>query len=276
MSKNAEVKCPNCKEVFKVDDSVYTDIVKQVRDQQFQDEIVKRLEIAEKEKQSAIELTESKIKGEYQELLAQKNQEISDLKLKSKEELVLEVTKKEDKIRDLQSQLENAETQKKLEVSEALKSIEKERDQLKNDLKLKDSEKENLEKSLQADFKRELESKEQIIKYRDEEIERLKDYKQKLSTKMLGETLEQHCEIEFNKLRATAFQSAYFEKDNDASAGSKGDYIFKETDHDGNEIVSIMFEMKNENDQTSTKKRTKIFLRNWIRTEMIKDVNMLY
>ncbi|AEM70794.1 MAG: DUF2130 domain-containing protein [Allomuricauda sp.] len=259
MSKNAEVKCPNCKEVFKVDDSVYTDIVKQVRDQQFQDEIVKRLEIAEKEKQSAIELTESKIKGEYQELLAQKNQEISDLKLKSKEELVLEVTKKEDKIRDLQSQLENAETQKKLEVSEALKSIEKERDQLKNDLKLKDSEKENLEKSLQADFKRELESKEQIIKYRDEEIERLKDYKQKLSTKMLGETLEQHCEIEFNKLRATAFQSAYFEKDNDASAGSKGDYIFKETDHDGNEIVSIMFEMKNENDQTSTKKKNEDF-----------------
>lgn len=163
MSKNAEVKCPNCKEVFKVDDSVYTDIVKQVRDQQFQDEIVKRLEIAEKEKQSAIELTESKIKGEYQELLAQKNQEISDLKLKSKEELVLEVTKKEDKIRDLQSQLENAETQKKLEVSEALKSIEKERDQLKNDLKLKDSEKEIWKNHFKQILKESLSQKNRLL-----------------------------------------------------------------------------------------------------------------
>src|SRR5690606_9302732 len=108
---------------------------------------------------------------------------------------------------------------------------------------------------LKQQFTNQLNAKDELIKFRDEEIERLKDYKQKLSTKMLGETLEQHCETEFNKLRATAFQHAYFEKDNDASGGTKGDYIFKETDHEGNEIVSIMFEMKNENDHTATKKK---------------------
>lgn len=259
MSKNAEVKCPNCKEVFKVDDSVYTDIVKQVRDQQFQEEINNRLAIAEKEKQSAIELTESKVKSQFQELLAKKDQEINNLKLKSKEELVEEVSKKEDKIRELQSKLDKAETEKTLEVSTAVNQIEKERDKLINDLKSKDTEKQLLENNLKQQFTNQLNAKDELIKFRDEEIERLKDYKQKLSTKMLGETLEQHCETEFNKLRATAFQHAYFEKDNDASGGTKGDYIFKETDHEGNEIVSIMFEMKNENDHTATKKKNEDF-----------------
>ncbi|HLT53243.1 MAG TPA: DUF2130 domain-containing protein [Flavobacteriaceae bacterium] len=116
-----------------------------------------------------------------------------------------------------------------------------------------------LENNLKQQFTNQLNAKDELIKFRDEEIERLKDYKQKLSTKMLGETLEQHCETEFNKLRATAFQHAYFEKDNDASGGTKGDYIFKETDHEGNEIVSIMFEMKNENDHTATKKKNEDF-----------------
>lgn len=259
MNKDNTVKCPNCKEVFKVDDSVYTDIVKQVRDQEFANDLESRLEAAKKEKESAVKLTQSELTRSFEQLLAQKDKEIDGLKLKSKEELVDEVSKKEEQIRVLQSKLENVESVKKLEVFEAMKSIEKERDQLVNDLKLKESEKENLEKSLQADFKRELESKEQIIKYRDDEIERLKDYKQKLSTKMLGETLEQHCETEFNKLRPTAFQNAYFEKDNDASGGTKGDFIFKETDQSGNEIVSIMFEMKNENDGTVTKKKNEDF-----------------
>jgi hypothetical protein len=259
MNKDNTVKCPNCKEVFKVDDSVYTDIVKQVRDQEFANDLESRLEAAKKEKESAVKLTESELTRSFEQQLAQKDKEIDGLKLKSNAELVEEVSKKEEKIRALQSKLENAESVKKLELFEAMKSVEKERDQLANDLKTKETEKELLEKSLQADFKRELESKEQIIKYRDDEIERLKDYKQKLSTKMLGETLEQHCEIEFNKLRATAFQNAYFEKDNDASGGTKGDYIFKETDHNDNEIVSIMFEMKNENDGTATKKKNEDF-----------------
>ena len=153
----------------------------------------------------------------FKEQLAQKDQEISSLKLQSKEQLIDEVSKKENKIRELQSKLENAETLKKLDLSNAVREVEKQRDQLLNDLKNKDTEKELLEKSLKQQFTNDLIAKDQLIIMRDGEIERLQDYKQKLSTKMLGETLEQHCEIEFNKLRPTAFQSAYFEKDNDAS-----------------------------------------------------------
>lgn len=281
MSKNTTIQCPNCQEVFKVDDSVYTDIVKQVRDQQFNDEVNNRLQAAENEKKAAVELAETQIKrslekqladkeneinalklkskAELTEQLAKKQQEIDALKLKSKSELVDEVSKKDEQIRVLQSKIDNAEVQKQLEVSNAINGIEKERDQLANDLKNKDTEKALLEKSLQEQFKNRLAHKEEALKLKEEEIDRLKDYKQKLSTKMLGETLEQHCEIEFNKLRATAFQNAYFEKDNDASGGTKGDYIFKENDEHGNEVVSIMFEMKNENDQTATKKKNEDF-----------------
>ena len=159
----------------------------------------------------------------------------------------------------MKSQIQQAELQNKLVVSNAINSLEKERDQLRNDVKLKDSEKEILEKSLKQQFTNDLIAKDQLIKMRDGEIERLQDYKQKLSTKMIGETLEQHCETEFNKLRATGFQNAYFEKDNDSRGGTKGDYIYKEVDADDNEVISIMFEMKNENDQTATKKRNEDF-----------------
>jgi len=259
MSKNTTVNCPNCKEVFKVDDSVYTDIVKQVRDQQFNDDLKNRLAIAEKEKQSAIELTESRIKISFQDLLNKKDKEISALEFKSKSELVDEVSKKDKEISDLESKLANAETLKKLALSEALKQVEKKNDQLENDLKSKDTEKELLEKSLNEKFNDKLNHKDESLRLKNEEIERLKDYKQKLSTKMTGETLELHCENEFNKLRATAFQKAHFEKDNDASAGTKGDYIYKESDTNDNEIISIMFEMKNENDQTASKKKNEDF-----------------
>ncbi|WP_420378789.1 DUF2130 domain-containing protein [Gilvibacter sp.] len=259
MIKNTEVKCPKCGEVFKVDDTVYNNIVKQVRDEQFQGELNSRLALAEKEKASAVELAEQKLRISFQTELANKQREIDALKHKSKEELVEEVSKKEDKIRDLKSKLDKAETEKKLEVSDAVRKIEKEKDQLENDLKAKDLEKEILAKSLTEKYNDKLSHKEQELKLREEEIERLKDYKQKLSTKMIGEALEKHCEDEFNKLRATAFQNAHFEKDNDASGGTKGDYIFRQTDGNGNEIVSIMFEMKNENDQTATKKKNEDF-----------------
>ena len=257
--KDNTVKCPNCKEVFKVDDYVYTDIVKQVRDQQFQKDLKNRLEIAENDKKTAIELAEERLKNELQKEIDQKQRRIEVLELKSKSDLLEEVSKKDKEISDLQSKLENAETVKKLALSEALKEVEKKNDQLENDLKSKDTEKELLEKSLKEKFNDKLNHKEESLRLKDEEIARLKDFKQKLSTKMIGETLEQHCETEFNKLRATAFQNAYFEKDNDASQGTKGDYIFKETDTDGNEIVSIMFEMKNENDQTASKKKNEDF-----------------
>lgn len=260
MKDRKSVMCPSCKKVFKVDDSVFTDIVKQVRDTQFQEEVNARLAAAEKEKAAALELIETKIKADFQQQLANKQQEINELQYKSKSQLVSEVSKKEDEIRALKSTIEQAETQKKLEVSTAVNEIEKVKNQLENELKSKDTEKALLEQSLKQQFTDKLNAKNELLKIKEGEIERLQDYKQKLSTKMLGESLEQHCETEFNKLRATAFSNAYFEKDNDASGGTKGDYIFKEEDQNGNEIVSIMFEMKNENEQTATKKKNDDFL----------------
>ena len=266
MTKNATVKCPNCKEVFKVDDSVYTNIVKQVRDQQFQEEVSNRLAIAENEKTSAVEIAEQKLISNYVQQLADKQREMDLLTEKSKSELAQEVSKKNSRIQELEFKIDKAEVEKNLELSNAVIEIEKAKDQLENELKSRDLEKELLEKSLIEKFNDKLNHKDETLKLKDDEIERLKDFKQKLSTKMIGETLEQHCEIEFNKLRATAFQNAYFEKDNDASGGTKGDYVFKETDHNGNEIVSIMFEMKNEGDETATKKKNEDFF-----TKLDKD-----
>ena len=233
-----EIICPHCRKAFKVDEAGFAEILKQVRDQQFDKELHERLEVAEREKSSALELSESKLKNTFQEELAKKDKELTEMK----------------------SKLEKSEVEQKLTVSEAIKKIEKERDDLSNDLKNKEIEKQLLEKSLQEKYTNELKTRDDIIKMKDEAIERYKDMKLKLSTKMVGETLEQHCEVEFNKLRATAFQNAYFEKDNDASSGNKGDYIYRETDDAGNEIISIMFEMKNEGDETATKKKNDDFL----------------
>jgi hypothetical protein len=259
MSQDNNVKCPKCKEVFKVDESVYTDIVKQVRDQQFQQELATRLDAAEREKRTAVELATSKVEAALQRQLSDKDREIGALQLKSKEALMEEVSKKEVTIRQLQSQVDQSELTKKLEVSQATAVIEKQRDQLINDLKNIETQTALSEKSLKEQFNNQLAHKMESLKLKEEEIDRLKDYKQKLSTKMIGETLEQHCENEFNKLRATAFQNAHFEKDNDASGGTKGDYIYKETDAEGNEIISVMFEMKNQHDHTATKKKNEDF-----------------
>jgi len=257
--KDNTVKCPNCKEVFKVDDSVYTDIVKQVRDQQFDDELNSRIQSEKKTKELALKTAELELKNKFQIELADKQREIDVLKVKSKSDLIEEVSKKDIKIQELVSKIDKAESEKKFELQNAVSELEKQKNQLVNDVKLKEAEKENLEKSLREDFRREFDFVSKDLQLKDEEIVRLKDFKQKLSTKMVGESLEQHCEIEFNKLRPTAFPTAYFEKDNDASAGTKGDYIFKEADINGNEIMSIMFEMKNENDTTATKKKNEDF-----------------
>jgi hypothetical protein len=254
-----EIICPHCKKAFKVDEAGYADILKQVRDHQFEEELNNRLAIAEREKQNAVTLAEEKTKNALQEKLAEKDRQLAELKSQKELELSKKIAEKETELLQVKSKLENAETEKKLALKEAIQEIEKEREQLKNDLKTKELEKQNIENSLKQQFTNELQSKDAIIKYKDDEIARVKDMKQKLSTKMLGETLEQHCEIEFNKLRPTAFQNAYFEKDNDASGGTKGDYIYRETDGQGNEIISIMFEMKNENDGTATKKKNEDF-----------------
>ena len=256
-----EIICPNCKKVFKVDEAGFADILKQVRDHQFEKELHDRLDIAEKEKVNAVKLAEAKLKNSLQENLAEKDREISELKAKNERELSEKLAKKESEISEMKSKIENAEIQKELAISEALKKIEKERDNLANELKSKETEKQLLEKNLLEKFSAELKTKDDIIKLKDDEIAYRKEMKLKLSTKMIGETLEQHCETEFNKLRATAFQKAYFEKDNDSSSGSKGDYIYRETDESGNEIISIMFEMKNEGDETATKKKNEDFFK---------------
>lgn len=261
MKEINEIICPNCKKAFKVDEAGYADILKQVRDQKFDEELQKRLDLAEKEKREAVKLAEANLKNSLQEDLTKKENEITKLKAKSELELSEKLAKKDSDIAELRSKIDKAEIDKKLTVTEAVNKIEKERDVLANDLKNKETEKQLLEKSLREQFSADLKSKEDIIKMKDEEIALRKDMKLKLSTKMIGETLEQHCETEFNKLRATAFQKAYFEKDNDAKSGSKGDYIYRETDDEGNEIISIMFEMKNEGDETATKKRNEDFFK---------------
>ncbi len=263
-----EIICPNCTKAFKVDEAGFADIVKQVRDQEFNQEIKTRLALAEKDKKTAIELAETRIKNSFQEQLSKKDNELLALKAKSDQEMAEKLARKEAEIAEMKSKISNAEVTKKLEVSEAVKQIEKDRDSLINDLKNKETEKQLLENSLRSKFNDYLKVKEETIKMKDDEISRLKDFKQKLSTKMIGETLEQHCEAEFNKLRATAFQNAYFEKDNDSRGGNKGDFIYRETDNQGNEIISIMFEMKNENDETATKKKNEDFF-----TKLDKDRN---
>ena len=256
-----DIKCPHCKKVFKVDEAGFADILKQVRDHVFDKELHERLELAEKEKANAIKLAEANITNLMQTDIAKKDKELAELKAEKEKELVELLAKKEAEIADMKSTIDKSEVEKKLSVTEAVKKIEKERDALVGELKSKETEKQLLEKSLQEKHVAELKTKDDIIKMKDDAIAFHKDMKLKLSTKMVGETLEQHCEIEFNKLRATAFQNAYFEKDNDSKSGSKGDYIYRETDEAGNEIISIMFEMKNEGDETATKKRNEDFLR---------------
>jgi hypothetical protein len=274
-----EIICPNCHKAFKVDEAGFADIVKQVRDHQFEEELQNRLNLAEKEKESAVKLAEATIKNSLQEQLAQKDAALAKLKADAAIELSQKLSQKDNEllqlktqnvndVTQLQAKLENAEVAKKLAVTEAVQLIEKERDQLVNEVKAKDTDKQLLENTLKDKFSAELKTKDEIIKLKDEEIALRKDMKLKLSTKMIGETLEQHCETEFNKLRATAFQNAYFEKDNDSKSGSKGDFIYKETDEAGNEIISIMFEMKNEGDETATKKKNEDFFK-----ELDKDRN---
>lgn len=263
-----EIICPNCKKVFKVDEAGFADILKQVRDHQFEEELNKRLQLADKEKQNAVLLAEEKLKGQLREALSKREKEMLESKAKAERDFQKLLHDKEAELADIKAKIANAELEKKLSITQAVQQIEKERDDLANQIKSKETEKQLLEKSLQEKFQEALKTKDDIIKMKDEEIALRKDMKLKLSTKMIGETLEQHCETEFNKLRATAFPKAYFEKDNDARSGSKGDFIYKEHDDAGNEIISIMFEMKNEGDETATKKRNEDFFK-----ELDKDRN---
>ncbi|MCG7861596.1 MAG: DUF2130 domain-containing protein [Candidatus Thiodiazotropha endolucinida] len=263
-----EIICPNCKKAFKIDEAGYADILKQVRDSDFQHQLDERLTLAEKEKLNAVELASTTVKSKMQKDVSAKDAEIKELKAKleggevAKNLAVSEaIAKKDAEIQQLATKLETFKVEQKLVITEAISSVEKERDNLVNKLEAKDTEHKLLESNMKETHGSELKAKDELIAY-------YKDFKAKLSTKMLGETLEQHCEISFNSIRATAFPNAYFEKDNDASSGSKGDYVFKDSDGDGTEIVSIMFEMKNEGDETATKKKNEDFLK-----ELDKDRN---
>jgi len=254
-----EIKCPNCHKPFQIDEAGYANILKQVRDQQFEDEISQRLKLAEQQRVNDLALAETKLKTAYRDAMAKKEQEIIELRAATAEKLAAQVSQKDKEISELKASIAKFDAEAKLAIQQAVQNISKERDEFKSKLDLKELEKQNLENSLKQDFQGKLQVQESIIRLKDEEIERVKEMKLKLSTKMIGESLEQHCENEFNKLRSTAFQHAYFEKDNDASGGTKGDYIYREI-VDGVEVLSIMFEMKNESDATATKKKNEDFL----------------
>ncbi|MFM9881273.1 MAG: DUF2130 domain-containing protein [Burkholderiaceae bacterium] len=260
-----EIICPHCNKAFKIDEAGYADILKQVRDGAFEQQLHERLELAEQDKRNAVELAQAQVAGEMQKAAVAKDSEIQALKAKLDAASELAEAKlanglqnaaatKDAEIQGLKAKLDATELMQKLAITEAVNVVERERDELKNGLARAELEKQLAEKSLKDKY-------ETQIKDRDDAIERLRDMKARLSTKMVGETLEQHCETEFNRIRATAFPRAYFEKDNDARTGSKGDYIFRDLDESGTEIVSIMFEMKNENDRTSTKNKNEDFLK---------------
>ena len=296
-----DIICPHCGKAFKIDEAGYADILKQVRDQAFEQQLHERLELAEQDKRNAVELATARLAGELQQATAARDSEIQGLKArldagelarklavaealsaveKERDTLANELQQarhdrqsasklaeamltnelqkaaaaKDAEIQGLKAQLDAIATAQKLAITEAVGPVAKERDELKSGLERAALEKQLAEKSLKDKY-------ETQIKDRDDAIERLRDMKARLSTKMVGETLEQHCETEFNRIRATAFPRAYFEKDNDARSGSKGDYIFRDLDEAGTEIVSIMFEMKNESDRTATKNRNEDFLK---------------
>jgi len=234
-----EIVCPHCDKAFKIDEAGYADILKQVRDREFEKSLHDQLELAEKEKNTAIELAKAQVAADLAQQAASKDIEIEKLK----------------------AELSGTEMVKQLALNEALGEIVKERDGLARQLEVKSAEQKLLEHSLNEKYEAEIKSKDELIAY-------YRDFKAKQSTKMVGESLEQHCEIEFNQLRATGFPRAYFEKDNDASTGSKGDYIFRDLGEDGTEFISIMFEMKNESDATATKKKNEDFFK-----ELDKDRN---
>ena len=267
-----EIICPHCEKAFKVDEAGYADIVKQIRNGEFNEELDQKVKAAQ-------QLVQSQAENELQKVSSEKQAEIQSLQAKleagetaknlaitqalgevEKEQLATTAAK-DTEIQALKAKLDATETKQKLAVTDAVSKIEKERDETVNALKEAELKQQLAEKSIKDNY-------EVQLKGRDDEIERLRDMKARLSTKMVGETLELHCETEFNRIRATAFPNAYFEKDNDASTGSKGDYVFRDRDDADTEIVSIMFEMKNENETTKTKKKNEDFLK-----ELDKDRN---
>ena len=267
-----EIKCPHCHTAFTVNEASYADILNQVRTQEFQTEIHERLQQAQMQFQSDMQLAQAQAQNQFDKILADKNHEIAalsnqinayekDSKLAAAEiegRLKAQIAEQDKLIAELKAQAKSLETaknmEKELEITKAVAEKERELGNLNTQLMLQSKENQLEKQSLREKYEAEL-------KQKDETIAFYKDFKARQSTKMIGESLEQHCETEFNRIRTTAFPQAVFGKDNDAKTGSKGDYIYRETDEEGNEIISIMFEMKNENDETATKKKNEQFFK---------------
>ena len=263
-----EIKCPKCGEVFQVDESGYAAIVKQVRDEEFSKEIKNREARFVADKENAVQLAKLEAEKDFNEKLAKKEAEISELKSQiteeqsaKKSELLENQALKDKEIAELKSQISTFDKDKELELTKLRAEMQEELSQKENLISKLQNEKELTAKETQLKEQSLKDQYEDKLRFKDEEIARYKDFKSRLSTKMIGESLEQHCEISFNQLRATGFKDAYFEKDNDAKTGSKGDYIFRDFSSEGGEYISIMFEMKNEADTTSTKKKNTDFLK---------------
>ena len=263
-----EIKCPKCGEVFQVDESGYSAIVQQVRDKEFSKELKSREAQFELEKDNAVQFAKLAIEKDLSEKLIQKDSEIAKLKaditteqISKKSEISETIAQKDKEIVELKNKLASFDKDKELELTKLVNKMNTELSEKDTCIAKLNNEKELTQKESQLKEQSLKDQYEEKLRFKDEEIARYKDFKAKLSTKMVGESLEQHCEIEFNKLRATGFQRAYFEKDNDAKTGSKGDYIYRESDPEGGEFISIMFEMKNEMDSTSTKKKNEDFLK---------------
>ena len=262
------IECPKCHEVFQVDEAGYAAIVKQIRDKEFSKELKERETQFEKEKENALQVVKLEAEKIFQDKLSEKEKEIAELLSKleteklSKTSAVKETEVEMNKaIAELKNKLDSFNKDKQIEINELISKKDAELVEKNNEiLKLK-GQKDLDEKEFQIKEQNLKEKYEVQLQCKDEEIARYKEFKAKLSTKMLGETLEQHCEISFEQNRAMAFQSAYFEKDNNAKSGSKGDYIFRDYDEEGTEYLSIMFEMKNEADTTSTKKKNEDFFK---------------
>ena len=259
-----EIKCPKCGTQFQISESDYESIVKQIRDKEFEREINTREEHHKIDKESAVKLAKSEVKEEMTDLLNKKDLEIQNLKNEVKsineettrrleKEYTEKLNKKILEIQELESQLQLTKSKNELEIQKAVSEKDKKITTLSSELEIKNKEYELKEKTIKDNYETKLKDK-------DEQIAYYKDFKAKQSTKMIGESLEQHCNVEFNRLRPL-FKNAYFEKDNDAKSGSKGDFIFRDYDDEGNEIVSIMFEMKNEADETSTKHKNEHFFK---------------
>ena len=266
----AEIKCPNCGTLISLEQSDLDSVVRQVRDEQFEQELAERVALLEADKEHAVELAQAQAKADLQEQIGAKDMLIAELQAQSKAregemaakaqaDLAQAAAAKNAEIEALKAQLasqrDTLEAQHQLAVTQAVAAIEKERDAFAASVELKEAEKARAEATFKEQLAEQAKAKDDIIAFQKDEIERMKDMKARLSTKMVGESLEQHCQYEFDRIRAIAFPNAYFEKDNEAVEGTKGDFVFREEDEDGNEIISIMFEMKNEGDTNSVKKK---------------------